>query len=163
MSDNPYATPTANLQSKSTDKAPVKQFPRFTTWAVVGLSIITMGIYTIYWLYSRTQILNTLLPENKIPSWLTTSSLIVFFLYLVMSFAPLANNGVMPNGMDAFSLVINLAYIVLFITWAFSFRSRLNTLSGSNKGDLFWLGGILTFFINVYYFQYRINQIHDHG
>ena len=159
---NPYSAPDADLATKNTGSGndQIKQaLPRFTTWAVVGLSIITMGIYAVYWLYSRTNTLNTLLPEaNKVPSWLPTTGLILYILYFVLSFAA----GVSEIFGSIFLLVV-IAYIVVYIMWIYAFRKGMNTLTGSNKGDLLWIGGILTFFINIYYFQYKINQVHDHG
>lgn len=169
MSDNnPYSAPDADLAVKNTGSgvAKVKEFPRFTTWAVVGLSIITLGIYTFYWLYSRTKILNRLLPENKIAGWLPIAAIVTLIAYYVVSIAVPFLASASPElaaGLGGLSLIVNIAYIVFYLMWVFGFRSRLNQLSGSNKGDIFWLGGILTFFINVYYFQYKINQMHDHG
>ena len=167
MSDNnPYSAPDADLAVESTGSSidKVKQFPRFTTWAVVGLTMITLGIYAFYWLYSRTKMLNNLLPENKVAAWLPIGTLVAYVIYFLLSFAPLVMGS--PDLMAAtagLSAVFSIVYMVLFIIWVYAFRNRLNILSGSNKGDMFWLGGILTFFINVYYFQYKINQMHDHG
>lgn len=167
MSDNnPYTAPDADLAVESTGSAvdKVKQFPRFTTWAVVGLTLITMGIYAFYWLYSRSKMLNRQIPENKIPAWVIIGSLVTYVLYMIAAYVPLFLGD--PEIMMAaagISGILGIAYFVLFIVWIYSFRNRLNILSGSSKGDMFWLGGILTFFINVYYFQYKINQMHDHG
>ncbi len=59
------------------------------------------------------------------------------------------------------SFPISMLTMVLNLVWAFKFRNRLNILSGSKKGDMFWLGGVLTFFFQIYYFQYKINEMHD--
>lgn len=171
MSDNPYSAPDADLAVENSDSgvAAVKQFPRFTAWAVFGLSIITLGIYSYYWLYTRTTQLNNLsAPENKIASWLPTTTIIVVILYWIMNFAPLMMGGAMADPSMAMmigivSLVISIAYLVFYLMWIFGFRNRLNMLSGVNKGEAFWLGGVMTFFFNVIYFQYKINQMHDQG
>ncbi len=162
---NPYLAPDADLSvettGSSTDK--IKQLPRFTTWAVFGLGSITMGGYAIYWLYSRTKTLNGLLSENKIPAWLPTATLVSYAVNIVSSFAPLAMSSNPELAMMAagVSVISSIVYIVLFIMSVFAFRKRINILSESTKGDSSWLGGILTFFLNVYYFQYKINQMHD--
>ena len=169
MSDNnPYSAPDADLAVETTGSGvdKVKEFPRFTTWAVVGLSIITLGIYTFYWLWSRTKILNRLLPENKISGWLPITAVLTVIVYYIVAFATPFLASASPElgaALGGLGVIVNIAYIVFFLMWVFGFRKRLNQLSGSNKGDMFWLGGILTFFINVYYFQYKINQMHDHG
>lgn len=175
MSDtnNPYLTPEANLVNEATDSsgvAAIKQFPRFTTWAVVGLAIITLGIYGYYWLYSRTKILNRLIPENPIAKWLPATTIGLMLLYWVMSLLPLFLMGgdmMSPessmSGLMIIAPIVNIAVLILFLMWIFGFRSRINQITGAQKGNMFWLGGILTFFINVYYFQYKINEMHDKG
>jgi len=173
--NNPYSAPEANLVNEATDGsgvAAIKQFPRFTTWAVVGLAFITLGIYGYYWLYSRTKILNKLIPENPIAKWLPVTTISLMLLYWVISLAPLLFMGgdmMDPSasssmgGIMLIAPLVNIAVLVLFLMWIFGFRSRINQITGAQKGNMFWLGGILTFFINVYYFQYKINEMHDKG
>lgn len=165
MSDNPYVAPDANLAVENSGSGvdAVKQFPRFTAWAVFGLSVITLGLYGYYWLYSRTNTLNDLSAnENKIASWLPITTIAVAVVYWIMSLLPIFDPQ-MAGSLGIVSLVVSLTYIVLYLMWIFTFRSRLNLLSGANKGEAFWLGGIMTFFFNVIYFQYKINQMHDQG
>ena len=168
MSDNnPYAAPKADLQiepsNKGTEK--IKQLNRFTTWGVVGLTIITLGIYFIYWMYSRTKVLNNQLSTDKIAGWLIAICVFLYILTIGLSYGPLLTslNPEMIVTLASISLVASLINIVFFLTWIYTFRNRINKLSGSHKGDSLWLGGVLTFFISVYYFQYKINQIHDEG
>ena len=158
---NPYSAPDADLEVESTGSGvdKVKQLPRFTTWAVVGLTIITLGIYAFYWLFSRTKMLNKLLPENKIAGWLPITTLLLYIVNLLSSYAPLGiTNPDIVLITSVVSMVTRILYLIFLIIWIYAFRNRLNQLSGSSKGDLFWLGGILTFFINVYYFQYKLNN-----
>jgi hypothetical protein len=159
---NPYAAPASNVASDSLgqDVSKIKVFKRFTTWGVVGLAIITLGIYGYYWMYSRTKTLNTLIPENKIAGWLVPAVIGLGIINIIMSLLPLGA----PELAESFALVslpFSLIGFVLIIVWAFKFRNRLNIISGSSKGNVFWLGPILTFFFQLYYFQYKINQMHD--
>ena len=166
MSDtkNPYAAPTSNVASDSIgqDISSVKAFKRFTTWGVLGLAIITMGIYAYYWMYTRTKILNSLISKDKMPSWIVPAVIVIGAINLILSLAPYASLG--ASTMKALLIIstpLSLIGFVLFVVWAFMFRSRLNLISGSSKGNAFWLGPILTFFFQLYYFQYKINQMHD--
>jgi len=166
--NNPYSAPDADLAVENTESGvdAVKQFKRFTAWAVFGLGLITFGIYSYYWLYTRTTLLNNLSePKNRIASWLPKATIAVVALTFLLNFLPqsLLTDQSSAMAFGLFFLVVFVAYFVLFIMWIFGFRKRLNLLSGSNKGDLFWLGGIMTFFFNVIYFQYKINQMHDKG
>lgn len=164
MSDtqNPYAAPASNVASDSLGQnvGKVKAFKRFTTWGVIGLAIITLGIYGYYWMFSRTKVLNTLIPENKVASWLVPAVIITGVLNLIFSILPLIAPE-LAGTLALVSLPFSIIGFVLVIVWAFKFRNRLNIISGSTKGNVFWLGPIITFFFQLYYFQYKINQMHD--
>jgi len=165
MSDNqnPYATPASNVASDSIgqDVGKIKTFKRFTTWGVLGLAIITLGIYGYYWMFSRTKVLNSIIPENKIASWIVPAVLIVGLINIVLSILPIAVPIMAGDFLAIISLPLSLIGMGLALVWAFKFRNRLNIISGSTKGNVFWLGPILTFFFNLYYLQYKINQMHD--
>jgi len=145
----------------------IKEIERLTTWAVFGLSMITFGFYTFFWLFSRTKILNqNLHEEDRIASWIPIVGVISFILYFALSIGPalmISSNPELAATLMGIGGIIGLVYIIMFLVWIFKFRSRLNLLSGSHSGETFWLGGILTFFANILYFQWKINQIHDHG
>ena len=49
---NPYAAPKADVVKPPSDDnfEKIKTIPRFTTWGVVGLTIITFGIYGFNWI-----------------------------------------------------------------------------------------------------------------
>ena len=159
---NPYAAPNANVASDSLgqDVNKVKAFKRFTTWGVLGLAIITLGIYGYYWMFTRTKTLNALIPENKLASWLVPAVIGLGIVNIVLSLLPLVSPDLAAT-LSLISLPFSIIGFVLVLMWAFGFRSRLNTISGSTKGNVFWLGPILTFFFQLYYFQYKINQMHD--
>jgi len=163
MSDtqNPYAAPSSNVASDSLnqDVNKVKAFKRFTTWGVIGLAVITLGLYSYYWMHTRTKVLNKLIPENKVAPWIVPTIIILGLINFVLSFLPLIAPELIT--LSTLSSFIGLIVFILAITWAFMFRNRLNIISGSNKGDVFWLGPILTFFFSLYYLQYKINQMHD--
>lgn len=159
---NPYAAPASNVASDSLgqDVSKIKAFKRFTTWGVIGLAIITLGIYGYYWMYSRTKILNTLIPENKVATWVVPAIIGLGAINLLISLLPFVSPE-LALSLSLISLPLSLIGFVLVVMWAFKFRNRLNIISGSSKGNVFWLGPILTFFFQLYYFQYKINQMHD--
>ncbi len=163
MSDtqNPYAAPTSNVASDSLnqDVNKIKSFKRFTTWGVIGLAIITLGIYGYYWMYTRTKVLNNLIPENKVAPWIIPAIIVLGLINIVFSLLPLISPEL--ASLAALGSILGIIVFILTVTWAFMFRNRLNIISGSNKGDVFWLGPILTFFFSLYYLQYKINQMHD--
>ncbi len=85
---NPYSAPGTNVVTKQVNHNSgfIKQFKRFTTWGVIGLAIITLGVYLYYWMINRTKILNGLLPENRIPMWLPYTAIGLGILNLILVF-----------------------------------------------------------------------------
>ena len=52
VAKNPYESPSAELIDKGS-LGSINQFKRFTAWGVFGLSMITLGIYPVYWLMRK--------------------------------------------------------------------------------------------------------------
>lgn len=154
---NPYSPPEANLQADNTGHK-IENFPRFSAWAVFGLTIITLGIYYPYWLFTRTRILNRI-HENKISCALVNVVIGLFIVNLVLSYI----SGMNPQDEDLnlSANLINILYAITNLYWVFSFRNRIHQITGADKESGFWLGGILTFFFQVIYLQYKINEYID--
>ena len=74
-----YRPPSAELLGEGN----LKEFQRFSTWYVVGLTIITLTFYLPYWLYTRTSILNEL-SENKISIIFTRFTVSFYVLTFVI-------------------------------------------------------------------------------
>jgi hypothetical protein len=157
---NPYIPPEANLQSHNNNNNKIENFPRFSTWGVFGLSIITLGIYYPYWLFTRTKILNQVC-DNKISTTLVNIVIAFFIINVVLSFM----SGFSPKDADMSIManIANLLYAIINLYWVFTFRSRLHEMAGDNYPSNFKLGGILTFFLQVLYLQYKINEYIDHS
>lgn len=154
VTENPYAAPQADLEVEHA-VGDLSVFKRFTSWGVFGLSIITLWIYNIYWLYSRTQKLNSIC-ENPISKTFVNTAVIVYIAVWVSSFV----SGVVPSAafeLSVISGILNMVSVVMTIVWAFKFRNRLNQVTDS-AGKTTWAGPIMTFFFNVLYLNYKINQ-----
>lgn len=152
--NNPYTTPKSNVrEASSTDNMNI--FPRFSAWGVFGLTIITFGVYYVYWLYTRTAKINEVV-DDKIPSWLVNASLTTYVLYIAINFIPEEATENIAVALSMAAIVIG--YIVFYYWWLYSVRSRIHSLS--NDSD-FKIGPILTFFFQPIYFQYKINQYLD--
>lgn len=160
MDENPYATPQSPVEAVSHDRSAIAEFPRFTTWGVLLLVIVTFSFYIPYWLLTRTKVLDRVAPENPIPRWLVSAAIALFSLSMVMSVL----EGIYPASTDIkiSSSLLSLISGVSFVVWAFMFRARLNALLGASSGERFWLGPVMTFFFQVLYLQYKINDAIDH-
>jgi hypothetical protein len=155
---NPYAPPKARLEAW-VNPGTVQAFPRFSTWGVLLLDVVTLGIYPLYWLYTRTEILNRTLPSKQIPMGLAVAVVVLFVTNVAASLV----HQIYPHhfGVAAASSTINLILTIVDLVWVFKFRNRLNEFFASPKGDRYWLGVLLTFFFGVLYLQYKLNQLID--
>lgn len=132
--------------------------PRFSAWGVLGLTIVTLGLYYIYWLFTRTKIINQV-HSDKIPAGVVSTVLGLLLINIIVSFY----SGMYPENLD-YQLYANLssiAYSLSNLYWVFSVRNRIHQMSQAEKQGGFWLSGIMTFFFQVLYMQYKINEYID--
>ncbi len=149
MESNPYEAPKSDINVASGNNDILK-FDRFSAWGVFGLSIITLGFYPIYWLYKNSNIANSL-HEQKISMPLVYTLMVLFFVTLLTGFT---NN----ETMLIISGIANLVYFVIYLIVLFTLRSRLQDIMDNSGGINSKLSGILTFFFNAIYLQYKINE-----
>ena len=152
MESNPYSAPTADL-SVANDDLISGNFQRFSAWWVFLLTIVTLGIYPVYWVYTRAQTVNRLHENPIAPAWLYLMA-IFFALTFVAQF-------LFADG-SAY-LLANLAYLVTYVGSLFKVRNRLKDLMGNSTNSAYELGPVLTFFFNGIYLQYKINEFIDNS
>jgi len=157
IDQNPYQTPEAELRSIGGNSR-INVFKRFSAWGVFGLSVITFGIYPIYWMYSRSMVVNENF-DNKINSGWLIGLIIVAILSFTSEFF-LGQN----QSSQILSLLITVAYMVVYLVVLFSLRNRLEEII-SDSGSAFnvSIGGVMTFFFNAIYLQYKINEAIDNN
>lgn len=149
MENNPYEAPKADI-NVTDGSADILSFDRFSAWGVFGLSIVTLGIYPIYWFYKNTQIINGLHAE-KISMNLIYALIGLTVITLALGFTE------DPTILMIYA-VLNLVYFVVYLIVLFTIRSRLQDIMDRSGGKSLVIGGILTFFFNVIYLQYKINE-----
>ncbi|MCB1668603.1 MAG: DUF4234 domain-containing protein [Porticoccaceae bacterium] len=160
VSNNPYATPDSDLSTLKPG-AGISIFDRFSTWGVFGLSVITLGIYMVYWLFSRTKQLNSVV-ENKISDAFIVATVLCYIVNLFSGVLPYLGEGGAPNSFLTIGVsLVAIAGNILFVVWAFKVRNRINEITNSQKGVATWCGPVLTFFFSCFYLQYKINQSLD--
>ncbi|WP_024610168.1 DUF4234 domain-containing protein [Pseudoalteromonas sp. TB64] len=150
--ENIYEAPESNLsQDNDSKNKPILEFERFSAWGVFFLTLITLGIYGVYWLYSRINKANTL-AKNKVNKNLLYGYLAMYVINFALSFATIP---------PMLSIVISLTSMVLGLVVIFSLRSSFIELINEGSKEPVKLGGILTVFFNIIYFQYKINEAID--
>ena len=153
MIDNPYKTPSADLIGQPYQA--INRFERFSTWYVVGLTLITFTIYYIFWLYRRTKILNQISP-HKISDWFMLITMLLFFFSLLVSVGELLHEQSQTYilASDALGLVSGIFEMI----WVFKIRNRLVDDVIKTENPRAQIGPALTFFLQIFYLQYKINQ-----
>lgn len=149
--DNFYKAPEANLVGNVEGEHPILKFNRFTTWGVLGLSVITLGFYNYYWLISRTKTAN-LVSENKM-------SQMPVYLSLALGIA----SGIVTYGGTTPQLQLASGGMSLlsgcFLLYSiFALRNKLVEITNRGSSNPEKMGGIKTFFLNVFFLNYRINK-----
>ena len=148
---NAYEAPTSEVISEIGADG-IGNFKRFSAWGVLGLSIITLGIYPIYWLYTRA---NTI---NEFHSTKISVVVINAFILLVLAStgASIAIEFYPDNEiLNILNAVSSLAYFVSYLVLLFTIRNRLREITKKS------INPVLTFFGTAIYFQYKINQTID--
>ncbi|WP_019605068.1 DUF4234 domain-containing protein [Teredinibacter turnerae] len=150
---NPYSAPQSEVNAPSAGKLSAI-FPRFTAWAVFGLGLITLGIYSFYWLFSRTRQINPVI-ENPISPLFMGATL---GLYIVGFASNIPLNNPIVTMVLSF---LSVAGSIMFVVWAFRLRSRIHQVANISASDPSRINPVLTFFFSVIYLQYKINQYID--
>lgn len=154
-SSNNSTTPAADSQGHA-----LQALPRVSVWTVLVLSIISLGLYYTYWLFTRTQIINRV-ADKPISMILVHSVLGLLMLNLIVSFV----SGYNPDNEQYRQLtgIIGLSYSLLNLFWVFTVRQRLHKMTQAGERSLFWINGLWTFLFQVLYLQFKINEyIEEH-
>lgn len=128
--DNPYEAPSTELIENKSSSNTFASFEKFSTWYVFGLAVITLGFYMVYWLFSRTKILNRLRSIEPIGDIFINISILLFFLsfFIAIGKTYTENNSTYL----IFSQFISILSNIVFIVWSFKFKNRLNIYLSNN-------------------------------
>lgn len=153
--ENAFEAPKANLTEVSSDK-PILEMKRFSAWGVFFLSIVTFGIYYIYWLISRGNQINKISKGSQV-------KMNMLYIYLAFYIGSIILSAVAGEDttLDLASSLLSLIGAVFYIIGAFSFRRVIEEVASVGSNEPVKLGGILTFFFSSLYFQYKINEAID--
>jgi len=160
-----------STENPQTQNSSFEKFPRVSMLAIVLLTIATLGFYVPYWLYTRTRLIDKLYPGKPIPSLLIALCMGGYIMLLVLVFqVPVSENAEQIMNSPEFDRLMNAAMIINMIqlAWAMLFLQRINACAGYKPndpeyGNYFILVLAHFLIVNIYYLQYKINQINDSG
>ena len=131
---------------------------RNPTILFIIFSVITLGIYIFYWVFSRKNSLN-LISETK----LNNAVVIIYFISAIGSYLGSYLGGFISQ--DSYLIVFsNLLGFVSFISGvviSFKMKDILKEFSDNNEMNISY-NRFLTFFLNIMYINYKINENIDY-
>lgn len=150
-----------NLPAQDSSRADFSRLPAVSLLSVIFFSFATLGIYSWWWLYSRSLILNTLLPaERAIDKNFMHLCLAGFSMALLLAIGLVyqPDNTSLGQTVDVMMLALNIMAIV----WVFRFRAGMHFLLGPTP-TIYHMNAFWTFLFPIFYTQQKINLLHEHN
>ena len=158
----------------SDDGPGIAVFSSFSVWYVLGLTILTQGLYFMYWHWHRSRKLNEALPANPISTTFMNNVVAAYIVYLGLviyasvyfpeaiqipenATAETLSQIPIPGVWVAVQIFGNIVLILTAI-WSYKIRNRLNQLLEVEKGQALWSGPILAVLFQAFYLQWKINK-----
>ncbi len=154
--NNPYQAPESKLIDGSSSGLELLRFKKVSTWLVLLYMVLTLGIYGIYWIYSRTKLLNNLPHVSPLSeTFILISAVIALLSYpLIISDIYIVDN----QNYLLFSKFISVAGNISLYFWAFRFRKRFNDYLEHNTDNGLYMSFFMIFFFNILYLSYKLNE-----
>jgi len=156
---NIYATPETDVTvSQKGPSIVIDDFKNQSTWMLVFLSIITLGIYLAHYMKRQTKVFNKHLdPSDQISEGFLNSIILLYYLsaFLLIPFFFLENGETIGNVSDLVDRIANIVSLV----WAFKAKNRMVSILSAKAKEPNWFHGLWTFLFQAFYFNYKINKI----
>ena len=138
----------------------VPQLKNQSTWRLLFLSLITLGIYTSYYMRWQTKIINQHLDIESQISEGFVNFILIFAYVTALIVIPyiLVEEG---HPIESISDYMDTVWGILVLFWAFKARNRMNMLLGLTKDKPQWFHGLWTFLFQTFYFNYKINTLNE--
>ena len=145
-------------------KKHIQIIERLSTFSLIVLNIMTLGVYNSFFIKGETIFVNFDLNREDLPiipdyayRWNTASSLTRFFLIALFVIHPLESWLVYP-----IITLFGVEYLNTFL-WSFVYRGRRHDIFQSNtRTDAIWFSFFWTCLFNVFYINYKINKINKY-
>lgn len=153
--ENPYAPPRSNVEPiAAAQPQPLATRPVIL---LILLSVITLGYYSVYWLYRVSRELRAELPRAAKTDGLLVAAIVVGVVDLVVTIA--GYSALDANDYASLGKVIDLAFGLTQLFWCFKVRDMLVSLVAQRGVGPYPIGGAGTFFFGIFYLQYKINRL----
>jgi hypothetical protein len=164
----PQPAPTYGGPAAAGGYAPVaaSQYPAPPNlhWAaVLAISIVTCGIFSMIWLIVEGLWVKKIKPNSKSFTYLMIV-LVAWFLIIVLSGAQGVTTGTSGHPsreLQSIIALLELGHIVMYLVTVFAMRTDIEDHFNSAEPIGLSLSGVMTFFFAVFYFQYHFTKINE--
>ena len=157
-----YRPPDSDVTASNKDEYDnINVFKRANIWLTILLTFITLGLYFLYWLHTRTKKLNLIVHHQLSAAFTGFAALLyllTFLLNILQVFVEVTGRLTDLLPYFTFFQIADLVSSILMLVWIFMFRGRLQEGFSS---QYFHMGLVLTFFFQIFYLQYKINELID--
>jgi len=133
-----------------------------TTWRLVGLGIITYGIYLAFYVKRQTGKINIHLSKDAA---ISNKFIVSIFVMSFLSAALLIPYILVESGnpIEKISNLIDGLCGIMLVVWSFKARNRVNSLCSFNTESEGWFHGLWTFLFGPLYFNYKVNRLNENN
>jgi hypothetical protein len=136
----------------------IEKFKDQSTWRLLGLGIITYGVYFAYYVKRQTTKINEMVDEReRISMGFVNAILVMSYISLILFFAYIAVDDGHP--VEKASNIFDYVLGIMLLVWGFKARNRLNSIYEISTNDKEWFHGFWTFLFTPMYFNYKVNCI----
>jgi hypothetical protein len=158
VSENPYQAPAATCELVE-HRELLPSLRCQSTWALLGLGMITLGVYYGHYCLRQTRVINRHAGRDLIPPAVAIIALVGQYAslglfvgyFFVDEHHPIA---IASNAADKLSMLP-------IMVWGFYGRSALNRLLALGEKNPHRLSGLWTFLFSPLHFNYRVNQLNQ--
>jgi GYF domain 2 len=120
-------------------------------WGLVLLfAMLTFGIFAMVWVFIQQSWIKRISPETATSGTLCLIGYVVLFIVA---------NIFQANGNLPLYLILLIASIILFLSWAFGAANAMRSYYNQSEPIGLKLSGPMVFFFNVYYLQHHMSRI----
>lgn len=118
----------------------------------VLLSIVTLGIFNIMWLFKNNNIIEDVLGEKIL------DNRVIIVLATIIGWSSALSS---EPDLAVITGLLSIASGIFYIVWAFKAKKALQKMMLNDHKIDYTMNSFYTFFFNVYYINFCINELED--
>jgi len=127
------------------------------------LSLVTCGIFSVVWIMVEALWVKKVQPASKAVTYfaIVIGLYALSFVLSISGAVSAARTGHTDSSLQGIQGIISLGILITWIVGAFNMRDAIEEHFNSAEPIGLSLSGIMTFFFNVWYFQYHFTKINE--